>query len=127
MKVVPRAKRTMKTFTGWLLLFAGVLIIFWGLFSAYKIFTAKSLAPQIFKAKIETEVKASQTPSKKKGLSPEEQLQTLLQEQLSKQLKKLLPQDFLPTLFNLISWSIFVGLLIIGGYRISLLGIRLIR
>jgi hypothetical protein len=125
MKATIKAKSIMKTFVGWLLLFAGLLIIGWGLFSSYKIFTAKELAPEIFKTKISEET--NQPLPKKKGDIPEKQMQALFQEQLQQQLREVLPADFLPTLFNLISWSIFVGLLIFGGYRISLLGIRLIR
>jgi len=119
MKATIKAKSTMKTFVGWLLLAAGIFIIGWALFSSYQIFTAKNLAPEIFKVEVKTETGSTQ----QKTLALEEQMKGLLQEQL----QGMMPADTLPTLFNLISWSIFVGLAIFGGYKIGLLGIRLIR
>lgn len=119
-----KIKGTMKTFVGWLLLILGVLIIGWGLFSSYKVFSASTEAPEIFKIE-QGQTAADPAISKKaSGSSQEEMLQGLIQEQL----KEVIPIDkFLPRLLNLVSWSIFVGLLIMGGGKISLLGIRLIR
>ncbi len=113
-----KPKRTIKVLLGWLLLAVGIFIIGWGLFSSYQIFTGKTSAPEIFKVQTETEIVKPE-----KVLPSEEQIKGLLQEQL----KEMLPTDFTPMLFNLISWSIFVGLLIFGGSKIGLLGIRLIR
>lgn len=125
MKKIVKTKRVMRKFVGWILLFTGLFIIGWGLFSSYKIFTAQDKAPQIFKLK-EEKSKVSPSPQERK-ITFQEEMRILFREELHKELEKMLPENFLPTFFNLISWSIFVFLLIFAGYKVSLLGIRLIR
>jgi len=39
----------------------------------------------------------------------------------------LMPSDFLPKIMNLVSWSIFVSLFLLGGSKISTLGIKLLK
>jgi len=104
-------------FFGWALLFAGLTIIFWGLYSSYNIFTGKRPAPEIFK--IEEKV----LPKKEKTLD----LQTQIQEMIKEQLKSVIPSETLPNLLNLIAWSIFAGILIFGGGQIAGLGIKLLK
>ncbi len=106
---------------GWVLLFAGVGIIFWGLYSSYNIFNNKSQAPEIFK--IEEKKETSQ--KKVQGLQAlaEEKVKELVGEQF----KEIFPPGFLPKIFNLISWSIFAGILIFGGSQLSHLGIKMIK
>jgi len=111
-------QRTLKRSTGWILLLVGILIIFWSLYSSYNIFTAKTPAPEIFKEKEE------------KVLSPEVKpgdLEAQMEKMIGEQLKGILPADSIPQLLNLISWSIFAGILIFGGTQISGLGIKLIK
>lgn len=100
-----------KKFFGLALLFAGLAVIFYGLYSSYNIFTAKNQAPEIF------------TIEKKNVVSPSGQIEQLLQEQL----RGILPTDSIPKLFNLISWSVLAGILIFGGAQISGMGIKLLR
>jgi len=107
---------------GWLLLVAGLAIIFYTLFSSYNIFTAKSSAPLIFvPAEKESSVKKGKTTAS--ALQPE----ALLGEKMAEELKAMLPADVLPKMLNLVSWSIFASLLIFGGTQISGLGIKLIK
>ena len=108
----------MKKIVGWLLLTIGVLLIVWGIWSSFEIFTAKKPVPEIFKVQETQEVSSKQ----EKG-SPEEQIQEVIKEQLG----EILPSDFLPKLFNLIAWSIFVGILIFAAGKISTLGIKLLK
>lgn len=103
---------------GLILLLGGLIIILYGLYSSYNIFTAKKEAPIIF----ETPKQLSATP---KGGALD--LQAQLQNMLGDQLKGILPADSAPKLFNLISWSIFAGILMLGGGQISGLGIRLLK
>lgn len=106
---------------GWALLFAGVAIIFWCLYSSYNIFNNKALLPEIFKIE---EKKA--TPTKKvQGL--ESQMEEKVKELLGEQFKAILPTDTVPKLLNLISWSILAGILIFGGSQLAGVGIRLLR
>lgn len=105
-----------KKILGLALLLGGLTIILYSLYSSYNIFTAKAGAPEIFK----TEVASS---SKSGGQSLEAQLQQMIGEQL----KGLMPANSIPQLLNLISWSIFAGLLFVGGGQIAGLGIKLLR
>lgn len=109
---------------GWLLLAFGILIIFFSLFNSWNIFTGKSQPPAVFK--VEEKKKEILSPTQKIQ-TPEEKAQSLVQEELQKQLQQMLPADTIPKLLNLISWSILAGILIFGGAQISSLGIRLIK
>lgn len=104
---------------GWFLLLAGVIIIFWSLYSSYNIFTAKAAAPEIFKV------------AEKEAALPQQgrvqDLQAQIEKMIGEQLKGMLPADLLPKLFNLIAWSIFAGILIFAGAQIASLGIKLIK
>ncbi len=104
---------------GGLLLLMGVTIIIGSLYLSYNIFSAKTLVPEIFK-----------TEAIKQSLqvdSPANQLEAVFQEQIQEQLKGLLPTDTIPKLLNLISWSIFSGIMMFAGGQISNLGIKLMR
>lgn len=106
---------SIKKFLGIGLLAVGLVIVFYGLYSSYNIFSAKAPAPQLFTAE------PVQVSSDKTGV--EAQLQGLLQEQL----KGFLPTNSIPQLLNLMSWSIFAGILIFGGGQVAGLGIKLIK
>ena len=104
-----------KKILGLSLLFLGLIIIFYSLYSSFNIFTAKTSAPGIFKTEI--------VPSQKNG----EGLEAQVQQMIGEQLKGILPANSIPQLLNLISWSIFAGILIFGGTQITTLGIKLIK
>ena len=105
-----------KKILGLILLFVGLIIILYSLYSSFNIFNAKTSAPEIFKTE-ET------TLSQKGGQGIEAQVQQMISEQL----KGMLPAGSFPQLLNLIAWSIFAGILIFGGSQISTLGIKLIK
>ena len=111
----------LKKITGWCLLLAGLLIIFYSLYFSYKIFTGKSEAPVIFKPK-ELEFPKIEKSFKIDSHQLEKEIESIIKQQI----KELIPAEFLSTLLNLISWSIFSGILIFGGSRISLIGVKLI-
>ena len=106
---------------GLVLLFLGLLIILYPLYQSYNIFTAKTAAPQIFKVSTPI-VPEAETP--KKTSAPQQEIEKMLGEQFQKLMP---PTDFLPKIMNLISWSIFVTLLLLGGSKISTLGIKLMK
>ncbi len=108
---------------GWILLIAGLAIIFWSIYSSFNIFTAKATAPEIFK--VEKEIQASGGTEKTPATQAE--LQKEMEKMISEQLKGLLPVDALPKLLNLISWSVFAGILILAGAQTSGLGIKMIK
>ena len=104
---------------GLILLAAGLAIIFWSLYSSYNIFTAKTAAPEIFAAQ-----KGAATSPTGKG---SQNIQDQVQQMIGEQLKGLLPTTSINQLLNLIAWSIFAGILIVGGSQISNIGIRLLK
>ena len=107
-----------KKILGLILLFVGLAIIFYALYSSYDIFSAKAVAPELFKIEQQSE-----------SISPggTQDLQAQIQKMLQDQLKGMLPADSIPQLFNLISWSILAGILILGGSQIASIGIKLIK
>jgi hypothetical protein len=113
-----------KKIIGWALLIAGLLLIFWTLYSTYSIFTAKKEAPEVFK--IEKEEQTT-LPEKKKETASEEEIRGEMKEMIEEQIKEIVPSEILSKLLNLMSWSILAGILIFGGSRISGIGIRLIK
>lgn len=115
-----------KKMSGWILLFAGISIMSWGLYSSFNIFTVKTEVPEVFKAAQKDVLVPAQS---KIGMSQDLSVQAeqMMNKAMGEQLEKLLPADFLPKLFNLLSWSIFAGILIFGGAQISGLGIRLMK
>ena len=99
----------MRKILGMILLFGGLAIIFYSLYSSYSIFNAKKEASVIFN-----------TPK-------QPDIQDQLQKALGEQLKGILPADSIPQLLNLISWSILASILTFGGAQISGLGIKLLK
>lgn len=106
-----------KKILGIILLVGGLIIIFYGLYSSYNIFTVKKEAPVIFNI-------PEQSGAVLKGNGD---IQAQLQEALGKQLKGILPANSMPQLLNLISWSIFAGILTLAGAQISGLGVKLLK
>jgi len=120
---------------GWLLLFVGLIIIFYSLFASYNIFTGNSPGPTVFKMpekemvlpqKGEAQALEGQVEEDKSS-SPPFATSREMQEMIGEQLKGMLPVDFIPKLLNLLSWSIMAGILIFAGTQISSLGIKLIK
>ena len=109
--------RLIKKFFGLVLLLGGLAIIIYGLYSSYGIFTAKKEAPVIFNMPEQLSVKSGDA----------QDIQAQLQKVIGEQLKGILPADSIAQLLNLISWSIFAGILTFGGTQIAGLGIKLLK
>jgi hypothetical protein len=101
--------------TGFALLFLGLAIILWSLYSSYNIFTGATKVPQVF------------NPSQQTSSAVEDQASDPLGKMIGEQIKGILPQDALSTFLNLASWAMFVGLTILAGIQIANLGIKLIK
>jgi hypothetical protein len=108
--------------TGLVLLFLGLGIIFYSLYVSFDVFTGKSQPPAIFSLQ---EVKIQET-KKEVGANPEETQTQLAKDVLSKQLQEMIPADYLQKTFNLVTWSIFIGILVLIGSNIAGLGIKLL-
>ena len=104
--------------SGWILLVLGVAIMLYGIYSSFNIFTNRTPVPEIFPV-------IQKEQQKTTGAGQDLQAQT--EEMIRKQITGIIPVDFLPRLFNLISWSLLAGILIFGGSQIANLGIKLIK
>jgi len=105
---------------GWILITVGILIIIWALFTSFNIFTARTLPPQIF-------IPHSEDKNEITQVLPSQDLEEQMKQIIREQIKSVVPTEELLRLLNLISWSLFAGILIFGGARISELGIKLIK
>lgn len=99
---------------GLVLLIAGLTIIVYTVYSSFNIFTGETSAPEIFKSQ----------PAAKSAQS--QGIQEQVQQLVAEQIKGLLPLNSLTTVLNLVSWSVFAGILIFAGSQIAGLGIKLI-
>jgi len=108
--------------SGWTLLVIGVLIIIWGVWTSFEIFTAQRPVYEIFKASTAQEVSF-----KKETGSLGTQMQEQMQQLIIEQFKEMFPPDFLIKLLNLMSWSIFAIILFMGGEKLAVIGIRLLK
>ncbi|MCH7828807.1 hypothetical protein IH982_03050 [Patescibacteria group bacterium] len=107
---------------GFLLLAAGLAIIFGTLFLSYQIFTGVSPAPELF----------SPTQTEREGSLPLlpgslQDLQRQLPDLLGEQLQGLLPADVIPQMLNFAIWSMLAGLFLFGGSLVAGIGVRLLK
>ncbi len=56
-----------------------------------------------------------------------EQIQQNMQKAVNEQLSKIFPPGIILKLLNIISWSVFAWILIFGGGKIALLGIKMLK
>ncbi|MBI4138194.1 MAG: hypothetical protein HY482_01190 [Candidatus Wildermuthbacteria bacterium] len=108
---------------GFALLGFGVSVILYGLYASYGIFTGQNDAPRIFREQESNSPGADNTAA----LGSLEDLQNQLPGLLQSQLQGLLPAGSIPGMLNLFSWSVFAGILMLGGGQIAGLGIKLIK
>jgi len=101
----------LKRIFGWILIIGGLAIIITTLYFSFLIFTGKSVAPELFKYQEAALVDSFNSDN--------------IEKMVEEQIKNMVPSEFTTQLFNLLSWSIFAGLLIFGGSKISLIGIKL--
>ena len=102
---------------GWTLLVLGLVIIIYTLIASYSIFTGQKEIYALFP------VEESNNSSQIESSSPlTEQIQTMMKEQLA----GVIPPGSIPKLLNLISWSVLASILVMGGGKISGLGVKLI-
>ncbi|MDF1498251.1 MAG: hypothetical protein P1P85_02765 [Patescibacteria group bacterium] len=133
---------------GYVLLFLGLMIIFWGIYFSYLIFTAKKEAPKVFSYTSEGVVNLNKEdieavsdegiiidksrlsdPNYLKSLEIQQkgQLEDAIKDQMGNQIKEIIPEEFVLKLLNLSSWSLFIFILVFAGGKISGLGIKLIK
>jgi hypothetical protein len=114
---------TAEQIVGWFLIAAGVFLIIGTLYFSWQIFSGKTAPPEIFKAS-----SLVSTKSQIRGAQDlQAQMQELFSQALKEQLQGFFPADSTVKLFNLLSWSLFAGILLFGGGQIAGIGIRLLQ
>ena len=108
--------------SGWTLLAIGVLIIIWGIWTSFDIFTDQRPVYEIFKLPTTQDISF-----KKETGSIETQIQEQMQQVIIEQFKEIFPPDFLVKLLNLSAWWIFMMILMLGGGKLAALGITLLK
>lgn len=112
----------MNKIIGFILLVAGLVLIGFSLWQSYAIFFGKTSAPLVFK----TSVPLQQTANRN-ATTIEQQIQAQISDAVQKQLGQIISPDSITKILNLLSWSIFAGILILGGAAISGIGAKLLR
>jgi len=131
---------------GYSLLAIGLIVIFWSIFASYSIFTAKKEVPKVFSYHSEgvidldngnvnnieeTNIDKSKLtdPNYLKNLEAEQKAkaESAIKDQISSQIKEVIPEEFILKILNLFSWSLLSFILIFAGSKISGLGIELMK
>jgi len=112
----------MKKIFGWIILIIGILIIVWGIWTSYQIFTGQIPVYEVFTSKTAEEASLSKT-NINLNLPLEQQMQEIIKDQIS----KILPQEMLFKFFNLGAWWIFMMIIILGGGKLANIGINLLK
>lgn len=107
---------------GYAFLFLGVIIILWGVWFSYGIFTGKKPAPELFKMD-----SSDINLSLPKISGVDQQMQNQVNSILQSQLGSLLAGDSVSKILNLTAWSIFMAILVMACGKISTIGINLIK
>jgi len=118
---------------GWIIILTGVGMMLFVFFSSYDIFTAKKPAPEVFK--MEKIQKNNDSLSGKSDLKIDKNSPQTIQEEAQKQmeaifqsqLSNIFPQGGVIQLLNLISFFIFVGIVVFIGSSLGGLGIKLVK
>ncbi len=110
---------------GFVLVFLGVGIILFSLYSSFNIFTGVNLAPEIFP--LEQQVTGLDEKQTVSLLDIQGQMEQIMKEEMGKQLQSMFPPNFMASMLNLTAWSILSGILIFGGAQIAGVGSKLLR
>jgi len=119
---LPTIYKNMKRIFGWVILIIGILIIVWGIWTSYQIFTGQIPVYEVFIPE------ASNGTSLTGGginlnLPMEQQIQQLIKDQIG----QIFPQETLFKFFNLSAWWIFMMILMLGGGKLASIGINLLK
>ena len=102
---------------GYALLIIGLIIIFGAMWQSYSIFTAKDSVPLVF-------IVPAPIQQKRGGAQDS---QAMINEAVKAQLNQIISPESITKILNLGAWSIFAGILILGGGVISGIGVKLVN
>ena len=106
---------------GYSFVFLGVIIILWGLWFSYGIFTGQKPSPELFKTQLSADKKEVSIPGIDKQM--QEQIGGLLKNQIG----ELMSPESINKILNLSAWSIFMAILVLACGKISSIGAQLLK
>jgi len=112
-------------FLGFLLILAGVCLIFFSLYLSFKVFFGKENPPLIFKETLKE--KKEERIISQKNLDLEKMLQIQSQAALKEALSEILPEEKVNKFLNLSVFSLFVFILIFASGQMVSMGLKLIN
>jgi hypothetical protein len=122
---------------GFGLVIAGVTIIIWGIYASFGIFLYNQPPPQIFEVEVDEaeEEKINQKqplPENEEvpligevplvGEMPLVEVDAIIQDIVA----DMIPPGTVPTILNLMVWSLFMAIVFMGGARLAMIGVQLI-
>ena len=111
---------------GFALLAGGIGIILYSLYASFTFFTGSATPPEIFSVDANSQAMAGKE-AQDFSLNSIQDLGNQIPKLLEGQLQGLLPAGLVPRVLNLTVWSIFAGILMLGGGQIAGLGIKLLK
>jgi hypothetical protein len=106
-----------KTLLGWVLIIAGLLLVFWSVQGTYNNFTGKTEFPRIF----------STTEGKEIKQSIDDNLEGKIGNIVKDQLNNIISQESTEKMFNMTAWIMFATFLVFSGSKVVAMGTGLIQ
>ena len=110
---------------GFALLAGGIGIILYSLYASFTFFTGIATPPEIFSVGADSQ--KTQEETQDFSLNSIQDLGSQIPKLLENQLQGMLPAGLIPRILNLTVWSIFAGILMLGGGQIAGLGVKLLK
>lgn len=107
-----------KRVLGVIIIFSGLVMFYWSISESYYYFTAQKEFPQVFADSVIDNL-TNQTNS---GLNLQDQIKTLIEQQIGEQMDRLVPENTVTKFLNISVWSIFAFFLISAGARAVTMG-----
>lgn len=107
-----------KKVLGVVIIFSGLVMFYWSISESYYYFTAQKEFPQVFT----NPVINNSTNQTIGGLNIQDQINTLIEQQIGEQMDRLIPENTITKFLNISVWSIFAFFLISAGARAVTMG-----
>lgn len=120
----------MKIILGWFLLAVGLAVIGGSVIASYYRFTAQADFPAIFQIAGKKEQSFLPEQTQIENLSVEEAqkyLQNQIQYSVNRAVIDMMPEDTIAKMLNILAWSMFAAFLVFAGFKISEIGIKMIK
>jgi hypothetical protein len=111
---------------GFTLVVGGIGLILYSLYTSFTFFTGSATPPEIFSVDA-PDSRIGEKGAQDFSLNSLQDLGSQIPKLLESQLQGMLPVGLIPKMLNLTVWSIFAGLLMLGGGQIAGLGIKLLK